>query len=233
MALPASTQTVAHVRAAPGIFRRLIHLGFVALVDALPLIGIVYFDWSVARCLALFWCETLVQGLLMLARLFVHRRLTHDSEYWNANPADLNMTINGKKVTTRSYLAQFAIGTFTFTLAHGIFLAGLLVIFSDRVDQHADWGEDASKFSLAKGLGLMVFFQVTDFLHDLIGIRHWPFELIKSIAGRLQARVLTMHLGIIFGFFVIAFMDVKSLVPILVVVVSIKTLIDLAVESRS
>jgi hypothetical protein len=225
--------TVAQVRAVPGVSRRLVHLVFVALVDALPLIGIVYFDWSVARCLALFWCETLVQGLLMLARLLVHRRLTHDREYWDANPADLNMTINGKQVTTRSYVAQFSALTFIFTFAHGIFLAGLLVIFSDTVDQHADWGEDASKFSFAKGLGLMVFFQLTDFVHDLVGIRRWPFELIKRIAGRLQGRVITLHLGIIFGFFVIAFMDVKSLVPVLVVVIVIKTLIDLAVESRS
>ena len=226
------TQTVAPERAAPGVFRRLIHLGFVVLIDAVPLIGIVYFDWSVARCLVLFWCETLVQGLLMLARLLVHRTLTHDREYWNANPADLNMTINGKPVTTRSYLLQFSASTFIFTLVHGIFLAVLLVIFSDRVDQHADWGEDASRFSLAKGLGVMVCFQVADFLHDLIGIRRWPFALIKAIAGRLQARVLTLHFGIILGAFIIAFADVQSLVPIFIVVIAIKTLIDLVAESR-
>ena len=41
-----------------------------------------------------------------------------------------------------------------------------------------------------------------------------------------------LQLGIIFGFFVIVFMHVESLVPILVVVIVLKTLIDLITESR-
>ncbi|GAA0708802.1 hypothetical protein GCM10009105_08690 [Dokdonella soli] len=230
MVLSTLTQAVAGPRAGLGAPRRLVHLVLVVLVDAVPLVGIVYFDWSVARCLIAFWGESMVQGVLVLARILIHRAMTHDSGY-STGVASLGVVVNGHRVTKGSYPMLFAGTTFGFSIVHGIFLFVLLLVLGDGIGQNTDWTAGASDFSLLKGLGLMACFQMLDFLHDLVGLRHWPFAWIKAIVDRLQTRIVILHIGIIAGFFVIAFLHVQSLTPILVAVVVIKTLVDLAAES--
>ena len=233
---PAITQpaTDAHPGSAP--LRRWIHLAFVALIDAVPLVGVLHLGWSVSACLILFWCENLLSGALMVVRMGVHQAITHDARY--------GKPIGGLKVKVGSgdgrmvefkhpLIAGFAVATFVFTLVHGVFVFFLVQLLGGLPSSEpVDWGMDSAQLSLLKGIGAMAGLQLLDLLHDLIGLRRWPFAWIKSMADRQLNRVIVLHLGIIFGGFAIVLLQAKSVMPIIVIALAIKLLTDLATEWR-
>lgn len=222
-----------HAGAAP--IRRIVHLGFVALIDAVPLAGVLHFGWSVSACLIVFWCENLLSGLLMTARLCVHQMLTRDPHYGRSNGAFQIRIGNGKAKPLKFQLpAAFAVATGVFTLTHGFFVFFLVSLLGGLpASVPGQWGMDSAWLPLLKGIGLMTGFQLLDFLHDLIGIRNWPFAFVKGLADRQLNRVVILHLGIIFGGFAIVLAQVQSVAPILLAVLSIKLLTDLATERRT
>lgn len=224
---------VAHSGVVP--VRRMVHLAFVALIDAVPFVGVLYLGWSVSACLIVFWCENLMSGAMMVLRMLVHQALTHDRHY--GEQAGMLKVGSGRgpaRELKAPLTAAFAFATFVFTAVHGLFVFFLVYLLGGLPSSEpAQWGMDSAQLSLLKGIGMMAVFQVLDVLHDFLGIRHWPFVWIKTLADRQLNRVVVLHLGIIFGGFAIVLLQVQSVTPILLVALGIKLLADLAAERRS
>lgn len=225
--------SVPHPSTAP--LRRVIHLAFVALIDAVPIVGVLYLGWSVSACLIMFWCENLMSGAMMVLRMLVHQALTHDRHY--GEQAGM-LKVSGGRGPARELkaplTAAFAFATFVFTAVHGLFVFFLVYLLGGLPSSEPEhWGMDSAQLSLLKGIGMMAVFQALDLLHDFVGIRQWPFAWIKTLADRQLNRVVVLHLGIVFGAFAIVLLQVQSVAPILLVALGIKLLADLAAEWRS
>ena len=51
--------------------RRRASLALLVLVNLLPLVGVLYFDWDVAGLMVLYWSENLVLGFYTLAKMLI------------------------------------------------------------------------------------------------------------------------------------------------------------------
>src|SRR3954447_239841 len=62
------------------------------LVNAVPLVGVLYFDWSAINVLVLYWFENLLIAICTCIRLVVHRRWTRKRGYWrHSNRLGINV----------------------------------------------------------------------------------------------------------------------------------------------
>ena len=171
-------------------------------LNAVPAAGWFLGDWSAATMLVLYWLETLIGTLLVGVRIVLHRRFLPSKGHWSyrAPQGQQQQQPTGKKST---YLAAFLVPALVFTLAHGIFLAvlGAMMIAKEnlsaeiRIDPH----------NLLAGLAGIVFFQVIDFVVDLIWIRTQPFAWIERLGQVTLSRVIVIHLTIIGGMFAVMF----------------------------
>jgi len=174
----------------------------VALVrNAIPVWGFFHADWTPATTLAVYWFETLIGSLLIALRMAIHRRLTHKRGY-EVEPATATITISNKGGPARpvklGYASGFLVGALGFTLVHGIFLAVLLgFVLPDagggRVDPAA----------AREGVLAVAALLVLGFLVDLFGLRRRPFAWIKGMADAAFARIVIVHMTIIFGMFAV------------------------------
>jgi hypothetical protein len=191
------------VRAA-GLVRR---LAPVLGANAVPVAGVFAAGWTGATALTLYWCETLVASLLVLARLALHRRLTRKRGYTRLQlgmQTTSELTVAGRTRHRRearparspgvrlpgSFVAEFAAAACAATLLHGAMLWFLL----------RSEGADVQRDALAQGLLGVAAFQALGFLLDLRGLRQRPFAWARQVAETTVHRVMLIHLALIAGF---------------------------------
>jgi hypothetical protein len=186
-----------------GGLERLLQVLFVLGINMVPLAGVLAGGWSQGTALALYWCENLLGSLLIAARISLHRRLTR------------------KRGHEGGFLAGFLSASLIFTLAHGLFLGAILFFV---LPQMGGGRPDASE--LLRGLVFVVAFQVAAFAHDAFHLRDWPFAAVKDMTDRALGRVFVVHVAIIAGLGVTAWLDGPD--GLFYVFVGLKTLLDLA-----
>lgn len=210
--------------------RRFTHPSTLILLGAnlLPLAGVVFWGWDAFVLLALYWLETAIIGFWMLVRIAT------------APPGDDIKFGEGQSVTSRAGLVLFFIvhaGMFM-----GVHFAFLWTLFAGdwaaKIHSPADF---VVKLVIATGLWLplivLFFARGAGFFYRAIGGRvlAWvggrplplrPAESAGSIVGAFYARVVTMHIAIIFGGFLSYF---GSLGPLLIMI-ALKTAIDLGLH---
>ena len=78
--------------------------------NAVPLAGVLFFDWSVLNLLAVFWFDSLAQGLFDSMRIGAHRRLTNDPAHKTGavDHSGRRFQWVGPPVGRGSFLAQHA-----------------------------------------------------------------------------------------------------------------------------
>src|SRR3954470_20655433 len=81
--------------------RVLLRLLVILLTNAVPLAGVLARGWSPSTVLALFWCETVLQGLFNCARIALHRRMTGLAGHWQAGTGAVRPKIDRGRATTR------------------------------------------------------------------------------------------------------------------------------------
>jgi hypothetical protein len=193
----------------------------VLLVNAVPLLGVLCFGWSVANVLALFWMENVLVAICTCIRIKVHRRLTDARGYSTEN--QLGLKVNNKPYTG-GLLGEYANTAFVFTLVHGVFLGAIIFFLADKGTDPA-----ATRLSVAQfvqGTAWIALTLVIGLAIDLAGIRTWSYERIKSYAQSRLGGVIVLHLTIILGMF--ALMAIHAPTTIVFVLIVIKTLWELA-----
>jgi hypothetical protein len=224
--MDSSTPNAAAVVAAPPrapIWRGVL---LALLVNAVPLVGVLYFDWSAINVLVLYWFENLLIAVCTCIRIAVHRRLTRKKGYWRAG--QMGIKVNDKTVTT-GLLGEYAIGAFVFTGAHGIFVGVIAMILHQNYPDQAMW--QISLPQVGRGALIIAAMLGVELVADLANIRERSFAWMRDYAMARMGRVIILHLTIIGGMFLMAM--TKSPMAILYVLIGLKTLSDLGSATGS
>ncbi len=190
------------------------------LINAVPLVGVLYFGWSAINVVVLYWFENLLIGFCTLIRLIVHRAWTRKRGYWRHSNR-LGIQIDNKPAEM-GLIGEYAIGTFGFTLAHAIFVGGIVLQLQNYPDQ-AMW-QLSSQQVLRGALAIAVFLGI-ELAVDLTRIRGASFAALRDYAQARMGRVIVLHLAIIFG--MVAMAMYHSPMGVLYVLIGIKTCADL------
>jgi len=193
----------------------------VALVVAnlIPLIGVLFFGWSVWNILVIYWLENGIVGVINVLKMSV---ATGDE----VTPG-VTLMVNGRPATsaTKMGLIPFFIVHYgIFWFVHGIFVLTLPAFFSLMSDD-----------GMTLDLGPVVFAAVG------LAISHglsfwWNFlhggEYRRTAAAALMfapyKRLVALHITIIFGAFAVMFTGAPA--AAVAVLVAIKTAIDLGLH---
>ena len=193
----------------------------VALVVAnlIPLIGVLFFGWSVWNILVIYWLENGIVGVINVLKMSV---ATGDE----VTPG-VTFMVNGRPATsaTKMGLIPFFIVHYgIFWFVHGIFVLTLPAFFSLMSDD-----------GMTLDLGPVVFAAVG------LAISHglsfwWNFlhggEYRRTTAAALMfapyKRLVALHITIIFGAFAVMFTGAPA--AAVAVLVAIKTAIDLGLH---
>ena len=193
----------------------------VALVVAnlIPLIGVLFFGWSVWNILVIYWLENGIVGLINVLKMSI---ATGDE----VTPG-VTFMVNGRPATsaTKMGLIPFFIVHYgIFWFVHGIFVLTLPAFFSLMSDD-----------GMTLDLGPVVFAAVG------LAISHglsfwWNFlhggEYRRTAAAALMfapyKRLVALHITIIFGAFAVMFTGAPA--AAVAVLVAIKTAIDLGLH---
>ena len=193
----------------------------VALVVAnlIPLIGVLFFGWSVWNILVIYWLENGIVGVINVLKMSV---ATGDE----VTPG-VTLMVNGRPATsaTKMGLIPFFIVHYgIFWFVHGIFVLTLPAFFSLMSDD-----------GMTLDLGPVVFAALG------LAISHglsfwWNFlhggEYRRTTAAALMfapyKRLVALHVTIIFGAFAVMFTGAPA--AAVAVLVAIKTAIDLGLH---
>ena len=180
------------------------------VANLMPLLGVLALNWDVTPIMIFYWSENLVVGFYNVLKM----RLAQGSVERS------NTTLNGRPVQQsdrRAMIVFFIFHYGMFTLCHGIFV---LVMFGAKFQ------------GLFSELGLALLFLTVShgvsYLRNFIGRNEYQRIAFTSLFWQPYKRVIVMHLTILLGG---TWAQAKgSPVFALVVLVTLKTMIDLALH---
>jgi len=193
----------------------------VALVVAnlIPLIGVLFFGWSVWNILVIYWLENGIVGLINVLKMAV---ATGDE----VTPG-VTFMVNGRPATsaTKMGLIPFFIVHYgIFWFVHGIFVLTLPAFFSLMSDDGMTLDIGPVVFA---ALGLAISHGLSFWWNFLHG-----GEYRRTTAAALMfapyKRLVALHITIIFGAFAVMFTGAPA--AAVAVLVAIKTAIDLGLH---
>jgi hypothetical protein len=194
--------------------------------NLLPLAGVVWWDWNVNTLLILYWLENGIVGLLAVGRIL---RAEGPIE-----TAGVRVRIGGAAATKAGLVPFFLMHYGIFWVVHGIFVFTLPIflgigsptpggpLFPELPEIHWD-------AILVAGIGLSISHGASFWL-NYVGRREYLTTSPAAQAVAPYGRVVVLHLTIIFG--AIASLLLGSPLGAVVVLVAVKTLIDLALHLR-
>jgi hypothetical protein len=203
--------------------------------NLVPLVGVLFWGWNLWSILVLYWIENGIVGLLNIPKMLLARGGGEPGESGSA----------GRLFLTAFFCVHYGI----FWLGHGVFVLLFLPAiagFSSAVESGATFTPGGlglpgvftdpvvttgprADVLLWGALGLLVS-HVASFFLNYISRREY---LTRSAAGQMfapYARVVVLHLTIIFGGIVTVFLGQP--IGALVVLVALKTILDLALHLR-
>jgi hypothetical protein len=201
-----------------------LNLLFVLLTNGVPLYGVKLLGWSATTVLVLFWFENLLTAVFTCIRIAVHRQLTRKQGHWR--PGQLGLLVNGKP-SRSGLLGEYATMAFVFTLAHGVFVWGIVVFLGGGHDE-AIWQFSAAQFR--QGAGWIALTLALNLVVDLAGIKARSYAELKSYVQVRMGRIFVLHFTIILGMF--AMLATKSPYAILYLLIAFKTLWELSTTRR-
>jgi hypothetical protein len=203
---------------------RWLKLLFVLALNAIPFYGALYRGWSVSTILALFWVENIMIIAATSARIVAHRVQTRRCGHWGGAQPTVEDGVIWIPPNGNAFLREFLGMSVIFTLAHGIFVLAIVFGMSQKHPDDSLWQFSFDQFRL--GLVSMAAVIVTDFLTDLPVLRRRSFAWLKTHVDRRSARVMILHIAIIFG--MLALLTTDSPLGLLGVLIGLKTLVDLS-----
>lgn len=171
------------------MLRRVTKLAEMVGVNAVPVVGVFAGDWSAATALSVYWVENLVATVLVSARLYLHRR-------WNPPPV-----MDGTLTPAVTAPGGFFATAMVFTVAHGGMLALLFLLVVKIAPDAGD---------LQRAVMALLVFQGLAFGVDLWTLEQWPARRVNERADHLLGRVVLVHLSIIAGMLLAAWLERPS-----------------------
>jgi hypothetical protein len=170
------------------------------LVNAIPLIGVIWFGWSVFEVLLLYWFENVAIGVAHAARMAISTRTNAAATGW---------------ATTVFFMLHYGL----FTFVHGVFV---LVFFGIVAGGLAEIGPGFLGPVLA-----ISGWQVAFLFIDAASSERFKDRTPEVMMFEPYPRVVALHLTVLAGGW--AILELGAPVWALVVLVGVKTLFDLGV----
>jgi hypothetical protein len=181
------------------VLRALPLLG-ILLVNAIPLVGVLWFGWSVFEVLFLYWFENVAIGITHALRMEISTR-------------------TNKVVTGRSTTTFFMLHYGMFTLVHGVFV---LTIFGIVARGLANIGPGFFGPVLA-----IMGWQVAFLIIDTIRTQGFQGRTPDDLMFEPYPRVLALHITVLAGGWFVG--EMGSPVWALAILVGVKTVFDLGI----
>ena len=191
----------------------------VLLINAVPIVGVLRFGWSVTNVLVLYWFENLLIAVCTCVRIAVHRQLTQKRGYWRGG--QIGVKVNGQTLKS-GLLGEYAAMAFLFTFAHGIFVGAITLILSQNFPDDPRW--QVSLVQIGHGVLAISVMLGLELVADLFTIRSRSFAWMRTYVEGRMGRVIVLHLAIIFGMMAMA--ATHSPLGILYVLIGLKTLTE-------
>lgn len=176
---------------------------FLIIFNSVPLLGVIFFNWSLFNVLFLYWAENLVIGFYNVLKMSKAQGI--DSGKSIIEPKELNR---------KSYLIPFFIFHYgMFTLVHGIFLVSIFGL--------------SNIFSISILIGIVSLFisHGISYIGNFIQKEEYKIVSPGTLFGQPYSRILIMHVVVLFSGFVIQRFDLPILSVVLLVI--LKTITDL------
>lgn len=172
----------------------LLTLLYALLMNVLPVAEALWHGRSPGAILFMYWFETCALLLTNSVRIVLHRRATGKTGHYcnlhgnkHAARHELLKSVRG----ANSFLAGYLGITVIFTIAHGVFVAG--IVFLMKITGPVRW-EDMQLAAL-----WVIVVQLVFLIADVTRIGGWSFERLRRVISQSTMRVLVTQLGIIFG----------------------------------
>jgi hypothetical protein len=199
------------------------------IANAVPLIGVLFFGWSLWTILVIYWIENGIVGLWNIPKIAMARGSMNPlPQSRNVPPATsaLGGTIPGPGRVGMALF--FLIHYGLFWIGHGFFVF-VLPNFAGAFGDPSTFG-DVAWSSVAIAAVALFLSHGASFLFNYIGRSEYlrtspPQQMFKP-----YGRVVVLHLTIIFGAFVAAFLGAP--IGILLILVVLKTIFDLGLHLR-
>ena len=184
-------------------------------VNAIPVVGVLFFGWSLLTILVLYWLENGIVG------------------FWNIPKIALAQTGSGRLAGCgRTAMAAFFLihyGMFWF--AHGIFVFALPAFGNGfELDDGGNAFGTVNWESVALAGGALFLSHGASFLFNYVGRAEYRTASPAGQMGSVYGRVVVLHLTIIVGSFLVAFLGAP--IGALLVLVVLKTAFDLGLHLR-
>ena len=227
------------LRAASGVstlgrYRSTASLAGLLIANAIPLVGVMFFGWSLITVLVLYWIENGIVGLWNIPRIAL------------ASGEDEVGTAATQVQNSKAYIIPFfCIHYGIFWFVHGFFLFALseLALFggfergfgavtplqpvAPLEPALSPWGTLDISAVMFAGLVMLISHGVT-FFADYIRRREYEHVSPSRQMFSVYNRVIVLHVAIVLGGFGVAFLG--SPIWILVVLIAAKTLFDLSLD---
>jgi hypothetical protein len=211
--------------------------------NAIPLVGVLFFGWSLLTILVLYWIENGIVGFWNVPKMLLARGSVVPAALGMptspsavdpaAGPAGPWATKPSAPLTSLPGAGRIAMAAFFlvhyggFWLVHGVFVF-VLPEFGAALDTGAFgqllWG------SVAIGALALFLSHGASFLFNYLGRGEYLTSSATGQMGSPYARVVVLHLTIIFGAFLVAILGAP--IGALLVLVILKTAFDLGLHLR-
>jgi Family of unknown function (DUF6498) len=202
----------------------------VVVANLLPLLGAIWFDWKVFDYLAMYWLENWVVLAIMLAKA---RILVARGVHWG----------DSRGYPPAVDLISFCAAYLLFTVAHGfgVFIWLPAVVLHDR----SLWGPlsvgdllvNRIVATFASEPGLLIGFLALAASHlfvywrDFVLKREYGYLTVHAVMKTTMQRVTTLHVAVLVGGMAAAFLEVETLLPVLAILVILKTLLEVGLTT--
>jgi hypothetical protein len=176
--------------------------------NALPLVGVVAFHWTVFSILLLYWCENVVVGACNVLRMLA------------AAPRDVAVDI-GKLFVIPFFVFHYGM----FTMVHGIFVLALFGPGGPISPSPARFLSAVHDAGIGYGVLAIVLSHGFSFVHNYLAGGEFRNASLQQLMAQPYARVMVLHATILLGGFAAKAMGAPT--AVLIVLVVLKTGIDL------
>lgn len=209
--------------------RRAIPVVLLVAVNLVPLVGVLFFGWSLFSILVLYWVENGIVGLFNVFKITLARRPPSEGS---------SFTVNGRPVGSgaKFFLVPFFIFHYgIFWVVHGVFvvvvfgISGGMFFGSDRAEPFAGF-RDFDERGVMIAIAALFLSHGVSFVVNYLGRRE--YEDISPDEQMIQpySRVVVLHLTILGGGFLAAYLGEP--LASLVVMVLLKIGLDLHAHLR-
>lgn len=179
---------------------------FLVIANVFPLIGVLFFGWSLFAIIFLYWFENIVIGLYNIVRMNKATGGGPNKKY--------EMTVNGqpRMMGKASFSGFFAMHYGIFTFVHGVFV---FTLFGPP---------DISLYYVGAAVLFLFISHGASYYFNFIKKEEYKRVTAEDLSWQPYLRILVIHITIIFGGMLINFIGAPA--AALVVMIIMKTFMD-------